>query len=202
MNCIDEIKNYAQKNDIPIITEEGSRFICDYIQKHKVKTILEIGTAIGYSAIRFAKLSDDIYVTTIEIDIDNFIKARQNIKDNGLENRVEVIHDDALTLIIEKKFDLIFIDAAKAQYVKFFEKFKKNLNDGGVIISDNLSFHGLVEKENPSCSYGTKKLLRKIKRYIKFLKENTEYETEFFKLGDGISISKKKSNKRIIKNDL
>lgn len=191
---IDEMKSYALKNDVPIMKDEGAEFICNYIRDHNVKSILEIGTAIGYSAIRFASVSPDVKVTTIEIDIDRFIKAQLNIKNAGLEDRITSIHADALTAEIEGTFDLIFIDAAKAQYIKFFEKYKNSLSHGGVIISDNLSFHGMVENIDLTHNYSTKKLIKKIRRYISFLKANSEFMTDFYKCGDGISVSYRPSH--------
>lgn len=191
MEEIAEIKNYAKKNDVPIMQDEGIDFILDYIKTHNLKKVLEIGTAIGYSSIKFAKVSDDIKVTTIEIDIDRYIKAVQNVKDNGLSERICLIHGDALSVELEDSFDLIFIDAAKAQYIKFFEKYKNNLSENGVIISDNLSFHGMVENIELTHNYSTKKLVKKIRRYINFLKANTEFMTDFYKLGDGLSVSKR-----------
>ena len=190
--CDDFIKNYAMQNEVPIMQDEGSDFICDYIKNHGVKSVLEIGTAIGYSAIRFAGLSEDIRVTTIELDDERYKAAVKNVSDKGLSDRITLIHGDALTAEIEGSFDLIFIDAAKAQYTKFFEKYKANLSEGGVIISDNLSFHGMVEDLSLTHNYSTKKLVKKIRKYIDFLKANEEFETEFFKKGDGISVSRKK----------
>ena len=128
------IKAYASREAVPIMQDEGCDFICDYIKEHNCKNILEIGTAIGYSSIRFAKISEDIHVTTIELDIDRHIKAVENFKACGLDSRITAIHDDALTCPLQGKFDLIFIDAAKAQYIKFFEKYKENLAPNGVII--------------------------------------------------------------------
>ncbi len=186
---IEEMKAFAQKNDIPIMFDDGIEFICNYIREHKIKRILEIGTAIAYSAIRFASIADDIYVTTIEIDIDRFIKAQLNIKKAGLENRITAINEDALFSQIDGEFDLIFIDAAKAQYMKFFEKYKENLAPGGVFISDNLSFHGMVENLSLTHNYSTKKLVKKIRKYIAFLKANTEFKTDFYQTGDGIAVS-------------
>ena len=190
--CDDFIKNYAMQNEVPIMQDEGSDFICDYIKSHDVKSVLEIGTAIGYSSIRFAKLSDDIRVTTIELDEERYKAAVENVAKNGLSDRITLIFGDALTAQIPGKFDLIFIDAAKAQYTKFFEKYKENLSENGVIISDNLSFHGMVEDLSLTHNYSTKKLVKKIRKYIEFLKTNEEFETEFFKKGDGISVSRRK----------
>ncbi|MBR4598736.1 MAG: class I SAM-dependent methyltransferase, partial [Treponema sp.] len=190
--CDDFIKNYAMQNEVPIMQDEGSDFICDYIKSHGVKSVFEIGTAIGYSAIRFAGLASDIRVTTIELDDERYNAAVKNVSEKGLSERITLIHGDALTAEIEGSFDLIFIDAAKAQYTKFFEKYKENLNENGVIISDNLSFHGMVEDLSLTHNYSTKKLVKKIRKYIDFLKANEEFETEFFKKGDGISVSRRK----------
>ena len=175
--------------------DEGCDFICDYILKNDVKTVLEIGTAIGYSSIRFANLKHDIHVTTIELDIERYTKANQNFKLCKLEDKITSIHDDALTHDFSEKFDLIFIDAAKAQYIKFFEKYKNNLTKNGVIISENLTFHGMVDDLTLTHNYSTKKLVKKIQKYVEFLKTNEEFETEFFEIGDRISISRKKSVK-------
>ncbi len=194
MKNITEIKDYAKKNYIPIMKDGGIDFICNFIENNNVKRILEIGTAIGYSAIRFAQCADDVFVTTIEIDLDKFIKARQNIIDNKLENRIEIINDDALVAQISGKYDLIFIDAAKAQYIHFFEKYKENLNPDGVIISDNLSFHGMVEDLSLTHNYSTKKLVKKIIKYREFLEANQEFHTDFYTCGDGISVSRRNKN--------
>ena len=188
----DLIKNYAMQNEVPIMQDEGSNFICEYIKAHGVKSILEIGTAIGYSAITFARLGPEIRVTTIEIDEERYKAAKKNIEDAGLDGRINLIFGDALLVQLEGAFDLVFIDAAKAQYIKFFEKFKSNLSENGVIVSDNLSFHGMVEDLSLTNNYSTKKLVKKIRKYIDFLKANEEFETEFFKKGDGISVSWRK----------
>lgn len=192
MQEVSEIKKYARKNQVPIMKDDGLDFICNYIREHNVKRILEIGTAIGYSAIQFAKVSSDITVVTIEREIDKVIRAKQNFHDNGLEDRITVLNEDALMLEnIPGEFDLIFIDAAKAQYIKFFEKFKVNLAPDGVIISDNLSFHGMVEDFTLTKSKDTIRMLKKIKKYVEFLKTNPDYTTEFFTVGDGISVTRK-----------
>ena len=191
MDDLLSIKAYASREAVPIMQDEGCDFICDYIKEHNCKNILEIGTAIGYSSIRFAKLADDIHVTTIELDIDRHIKAVENFKSCGLDSRITAIHDDALTCPLEGKFDLIFIDAAKAQYIKFFEKYKANLAPQGVFICDNLSFHGMVDDLTLTHNYSTVKLVKKIRKYIEFLKQNQEFSTTFYANGDGISISKR-----------
>ena len=191
MRNLDDIKLYAAKNSIPIMRDGGIDFICNYIKENNIKNILEIGTAIGFSAIEFARVAPDINVTTIELDIDRHIKALQNIHDSGLDGRIKAINADALMIQLEDTFDMIFIDAAKAQYINFFEKYKSNLAPGGVFISDNLSFHGMVDDLTLTHNYSTIKLVKKIRKYIEFLKKNSEFSTTFYAFGDGISVSKR-----------
>ena len=191
MSELSSIKIYAKKNSVPIMQDEGSDFICKYILENDVKSVLEIGTAIGYSTIKFASVKEDVQVTSVEMDIDRHIKAKQNVSDAGLEDSITLILADAGKLELDEKFDLIFIDGPKAQYIKFFEKYKHNLNENGVIVTDNLSFHGMVEDLTLIHNYSTKKLVKKIQKYIEFLENNTEFETVFYNFGDKIAVSRK-----------
>lgn len=187
------IEKYAEDNKIPIMMKDGIEFLTKYIKENNIKNILEIGTAIGYSAIKMALVDEKIKIVTLEKDKERYEIAKKNIKEFNLEKQIQVINIDALEYEEEQQYDLIFIDAAKAQYIKFFEKYKKNLKQNGTIISDNLDFHGLVKNPELTTNKNTKQLVRKINKYIEFLKENKEYKTEFISLGDGIGISKKQS---------
>ena len=189
---IKEIEEYAINNNIPIMQKDGIEFLLKYIKENNIKNILEVGTAIGYSSIRMALLDENIKVTTIERDKERYNEAVKNIECFNLKNRINIIYKDALEVELKDKFDLIFIDAAKAQNIKFFEKYKNNLNNNGTIITDNMYFHGLIFKESKDIeSRNLRQLMRKLKNYHKFLKENKEYKTEFIDLGDGIAITKK-----------
>ena len=189
---IQEIEEYAINNNIPIMQKDGIEFLLNYIKENNIKNILEVGTAIGYSSIRMALVNEDIKVTTIERDKERFDIAKNNINSFNLNNRINLIYKDALEVELNEKYDLIFIDAAKAQNIKFFEKYKNNLENNGTIITDNMYFHGLIFKDNKDIeSRNLRQLMRKLKNYHKFLKENKEYNTEFIDLGDGIAITKK-----------
>ncbi|MEE0683753.1 MAG: O-methyltransferase [Bacilli bacterium] len=190
---IREMKQYAEVNNVPIMMDEGIDFLTTFILKNHVKNILEIGTAIGYSAIMMALVDPNVKITTIERDEIRYLEALKNVKAFDLENRITLIYNDAFNVKLDEKFDLIFIDAAKAQNIKFFEMFERNLEYRGVIITDNLKFHGLVEKKEEEIkSKNLRSLVRKIKDYIDYLKTNEKYNTEFFEVGDGISVSKRK----------
>lgn len=191
MDRILDIKEYAKENNVPIMQDAGIDFMCDYIKNNNIKSILEIGSAIGYSAIRFASINDDIKVTTIERDESRYNEAVKNISSMNLDSRITIYHADALEINVNDKFDMIFIDAAKSQYIKFFLKFKNNLNDNGVIFSDNLKFHGFVDHPELTHNRNTRQLVGKIRKYVDFLKDNEEFTTSFYDIGDGVSISKK-----------
>ena len=188
-----EIKKYALDNKVPIMQDEGIDYLINYIKDNKIESILEVGTAIGYSSIMMALSNPKIKITTIERNHDSYLEAVKNIKKMKLENQITLIFKDALDVELEDKFDLIFLDAAKAQNIKFFEKFEYNLKPIGTIITDNIYFHGLVEQDESSIeSRNVRGIVRKLKNYIEFLENNKRYDTEILKIGDGISISKKK----------
>ena len=189
---INEIRAYAKEEKVPIMMDDGLKFLIEYIAKNKIQSVLEIGTAIGYSSIMMALSNPSLTITTIERDEKRYLEALKNIKKLKLEDRITLIFNDALDVSLSEKYDLILIDAAKAQSIKFFEKFEKNLNPSGTIITDNLKFHGLVDKDEEEIeSRNLRALVRKIKEYISFLKGNINYKTDFYELGDGISVSKR-----------
>ena len=192
MGSLTEIENYAKKENIPIMQKDGIQFLEKYIKENNIKRILEIGSAIGYSAIKMSEVDKNIKITTIERDKERYKLAIKNIKEMNKKSQINIILDDAFNVELSDKYDLIFIDAAKAQNIKFFEKFKVNLEPNESIITDNLNFHGLTENPEKIKSKNLKALVKKINIYKEFLKENKEFKTEFIDIGDGISISKRK----------
>ena len=190
-----EMEEYAKEHNVPIIEKESIAFIIKFIKANNIKDILEIGSAIGYSAILMASVNEDVKLTTIERDEVRYMECLKNVKKCNLQDRINVVYQDALEVNLSGvSYDLIFIDAAKGQYTKFFEKYKYFLKPGGVIISDNLKFHGHVGNRNNIANRNLKQLVGKIENYIDFLKDNEEFETKFYDVGDGLSVSIKKND--------
>ena len=191
---LEEIEVNARERKIPIMLHDGMEYLCEYIKNNNITRILEIGSAIGYSAINMALVSDNIHITTIEKDSTRYMEAVSNISKFGLEDRINIILDDALNTEINGMFDMIFIDASKGNNINFFEKYKKNLDKGGVIITDNLLFHGLVDDDSKIMTKNQMGIVKKIRAFREFLDNNMEFNTEYVMVGDGISISKRSDN--------
>lgn len=192
MTLIEEMEEYALINDVPIMQKEGISFMCSFIKDHNIKNILEIGSAIGYSAISMAMVEPDIHITTIERDDLRYNKAVEYIKRSGLEQQITIIHEDALETEVSGTYDMLFIDAAKAQYIKFFERYEPLLKEKGYVITDNLKFHGFVEHPELIQSRNLRGLVRKISNFVEYLKQREDFETIFYDFGDGVGISMKK----------
>lgn len=197
-NLLLELHQYGLNNNVPIIQDEGLDELLNLIDKINPKRILEIGSAIGYSAIVMA-LNSKGEIETIERNELMYKKALENIRLANLEDRITIYKGDAVEFDVSElkgNYDLIFIDAAKAQYKRFFLKYSELLNKNGYIFTDNLSFHGYVEKYHDGSLEGVSKdlraLVRKIDNYNNWLKEYDLFETEFIQKGDGIAISRKK----------
>ncbi len=192
-SMIKEIKEYAKREDVPIMLDDGINFLTTFIIKHQVKTVLEIGTAIGYSAIMMALSSPNLKVVTIERDEERYLEALNNIKKFNLEDRITPIFKDALDVELTEKFDLIFLDGAKGKNIDFIEHFEKNLESDGYFVTDNINFHGYVAKDESEIkSRNLRGLVRKIKNYIEYLKNSEKYETRFYDIGDGIAVTSRK----------
>ena len=187
-----DMEEYAKENRVPIMLPDGIDYLCNYIKEHDIKRILEIGSAIGYSAIRMASVNDDIHIVTIEKDETRYNEAVKNIDKYNLSDRINIILDDALNTKIDGEFDLIFIDASKGNNINFFKKYSANLSKYGIIITDNLFFHGLVQDESLIKTKNQRGIVRKIKEFINFLDTNEDFVTEYISVGDGIAISKRK----------
>lgn len=185
----EELRDYAFIHDVPIIKDEGLALLRQLLMIKNPSRVLEIGSAIGYSALNMARYSN-AFIDTIEINPESYNYAVETVNRTEYKDRINLILGDALLVSLDNEYDFIFIDAAKAQYIKFFEKFKRNLKKGGIIFTDNLIFHDLVVSEIHSRNL--RQLVRKIKKYNSFVVEQEDFFTYIYNIGDGIAISIKK----------
>lgn len=185
----------AEANDLktPIIREDAINFMIQFIKASKIKKVLEIGSAIGYSAIMIATYTD-AEVFTIERDELSYLRAKNNIKKANLEDKITIVNQDAVEYQMSEdyKCDLLFIDASKSSYVRFFEKYQKHLSKNGIIISDNLLFHGMVEHPEVIESKNKRQLVRKINNFNEYIVKHPDYDSYIYEIGDGISVSIRK----------
>lgn len=191
---LEEIKNEAIKNHVPILQDVSLDLIEVILKIKKPNKILEIGTAVGYSAIKFSKYLDgeNSKIKTIELKEEMYNTAIKNINAMNLNEKIEVIHADAtkyLSTIDEKKetFDVIFIDAAKGQYLVFLEEAIRLANNNAVIIADNVYFHGRVL--NGYNEHRHRTATNRLKEYIRIVNEDERLKSTVLNVGDGVAIS-------------
>ena len=188
MKTFKEIEEYAAKNFVPIARKDFVEYFKELIIKNNYHDILEIGSAIGYTTVNLALL-ENVYVTTIEYNDARYELCMENIKDFNVEDNVLAIHDDALNVFISQKFDVIFIDAAKAKNIKFFEKYEVNLKENGIIIIDNIELNDFKKNVSPKKAKFYEGKINELKEYLASL---TNYDVRYSEIGDGIAILKKK----------
>ena len=190
---LEEIANRAREGYIPIIRDNTAQALINVCKEKSPKKILEIGTAIGYSGLLMLQ-NCQAYLYTIEKDEQRLAEAEKNFKLFGQEARVKLILDDAL-IALEKlcndneKFDLIFLDGAKGQYIKYYPLIKKLLNRDGILFTDNIYMHGMVKSEG-KIAHKHRSMVVNLRKYIELLKNDKDFTTNFYDIDDGYSISK------------
>lgn len=182
-DLISDMERFAKKENVPIMQKESLDYLISFIKQHDIKSVLEVGTAIGYSTILIKEVVNNI--TSIERDEERYNIAVKNVELSNLNN-ITLIKGDALDITITDKFDLIFIDAAKGKNKDFLDKFKSNLNENGYIIIDNMDFHGLVGKSMTIEKRRLRSLVKKIENFIKYMEEQTEFKVTKIDKGDGL----------------
>ena len=190
---LEKIKQKAIEEHIPIIMDDTLEVIEKYLKENKPHKILEIGTAVGYSAICFTEiLAEDGQIDTIERDSERVKEAKENIKKAEVENKINIYEGDAVEILptLKNKYDVIFIDAAKGKYPFFLKEALRMLNTNGIIFADNILYKGYVMSDYNKHKQRT--AVRNLREYIKEVNENPELETEILEVGDGLAISKKK----------
>ncbi|ECH7000241.1 O-methyltransferase [Listeria monocytogenes] len=191
----EELEAYAKENEVPIMEPDSLYCLLQILDIQKPKRILELGTAIGYSALKMADKLPDAEIITVERDEERYEQAIHNIQRYGANDRVKVLLTDAIEgaeeILAHGPFDAIFIDAAKAQYEKFFHIYTDSLAENGVIYSDNVLFKGLALDMTPE-KQRKLRVARKMRHFNDFLVTHPDFETTTIPLGDGLSISKRK----------
>lgn len=187
---LEALRQEGQEKNVPIIHREVGEFIKAILKIKKAENILEIGSAIGFSSIFFASCTKDSKITTIEIDEEMAKIARGNIIKYGYEDRIKLIEADALEAIpkLEDKYDFVFIDAAKGQYINFFNLVEDKLQPGAIIISDNILFRGMVGDDD-LVKRRKITIVKRLRQYLDDLLKNKSYTSSFLQIGDGIALT-------------
>lgn len=191
---LEKIKQKALDDHIPIIMDDTLAVIEKYLNENKPEKILEIGTAVGYSAICFTEvLSENGTIDTIERDTERVKEAKENIKLAEVEEKINIFEGDAVEILptLGNKYDVVFIDAAKGKYPFFLKEALRMIKPNGIIFADNILYKGYVMSDYNKHKQRT--AVRNLREYIKEVSENPNLETEILEVGDGLAISKIKS---------
>ncbi len=196
INSLHQLQEYAHENYVPIIRDESARFLQEQIALLKPERILEIGTAIGYSSTLMAKASPNSKITTIEINEDSYKMALETFKNNNISSKVEAILADARKVLqnfVEdnRKFDFIFLDGPKGQYINYLPLCKQLLEKGGVLFADNVFLHGWV-KSTETIKHKHRAMVMNLRKYLEAITNDNQLETVIYEIEDGIAVSKKK----------
>lgn len=188
---IGEIRKDALANGIPVMKEDGIRFLTDLLRKDgNIRRVLEIGTAVGYSAICMAMVREDIVIDTVEIDPVRASEARKNIRACGMADRIYVHCCDGADYLTMTAYDLIFIDGPKSQYGRYLSHYMDNTHRGTVFVFDNLAFHGIVDDNSLSENRSTIQMAHKIKAFREALLNDERFKTDYYpEAGDGIAVA-------------
>lgn len=187
---LSELRKDAESRDIPILTIDTERLMTVLLKMHRPKRILEIGTAVGYSAIHFASILDSVEIVSLEVSEKMVEEALKNIKRAGLSERINVLFGDAGETLnsLESQFDMIFIDAAKGQYKLFFDLCQKFMSAGSVIVSDNVLYKGMTAS-NDFLIKRKRTIVKRMRDYLKYITECDKVDTVVLTVGDGVAVS-------------
>lgn len=190
-----EMEQFAKENHVPIMELAGIESLNQLLRIQNPKTILEIGTAIGYSAMRMAEALPAVEIVTIERDEARVGYAREFLARSAVADRITLIEGDALEVDVESirsSFDAVFIDAAKGQYQKFFEKYSPLVPSGGVLYIDNMYMHGLSDLDIKEVPKRKRTMIRNLKTFSEWIMNHPDYTSAFFPVGDGLLICLKR----------
>jgi predicted O-methyltransferase YrrM len=186
------VEEFARENKVPILDPYSANLLEQIMVMLKPKRVLEIGTAVGYSSIRIARLlGRQTTFHTIEKSKDNILLAKENINKASLQNKIKIIEGDALRILpqLKKKYDLIFLDADKEDYKRLFDYSMLLLKKGGVVFIDNLLWHGYVASKNVPVKY--KNSTKHIKEFNRIFMMQPSLHSIIIPVGDGVGIGVK-----------
>lgn len=188
-----KMEQYAKEHNVPIMDLVGIETLLSYVRLKKPKRILEVGTAIGYSAIRMALACETAEIISIERDEERYNIAKDNVKNLCLESRITLLFGDANELQGQVEdyapYDFIFIDAAKGQYQNFFDHYSSMLSEDGIIVTDNVLFRGYVADESGLESRRLRSLVKKIRSFNEYMMQHPDYQSSILPVGDGMMVS-------------
>ncbi len=196
-NLIETIKQKALEDKVPIMEDESLKYVVSFLKENNITSLLEIGTAVGYSSICFASSNPKLRIVTLEIDEKRYNIAQKNISLANLEDRITAILTDAREYGLDEKFDVLFLDGPKAHNQQLFERYLKNLKDDGTIIVDNVYFHGYIDSPELIKKKRLRPLVRKLAKFREDMLNHPDFASEYLEIGDGLLICRRR-----IKNEL
>lgn len=191
MEELDTLEKFARENHIPVLLDDSAKFLAKFVKDKQFQNILEIGTAVGYSGSIMLLASPNAYLTTIEINEESFNKAITTFKTLNLSSRVQQLLGDGFEHITKlneqgKKYDLIFLDGPKGQYLKYYTVLLQMLTDGGCLLVDNVLFHGLV-RSNEDVGHKKRAMVTKLRKFMNEIETRQDLTTTIHPIGDGIA---------------
>lgn len=191
MEELDTLEKFARENHIPVLLDDSAKFLAKFVKDKQFQNILEIGTAVGYSGSIMLLASPNAYLTTIEINEESFNKATTTFKSLSISDRVEQLLGDGFEHITKlneqgKKYDLIFLDGPKGQYLKYYTVLLQMLTDGGCLLVDNVLFHGLV-RSTEDVGHKKRAMVTKLRKFMQEIETRPDLNTTIHPIGDGIA---------------
>ena len=188
------LRDYANEHRVPILRRDAAAFLRTLVSLKKPSRILEVGTAIGYSAILMSKSSPESHIDTVEIDADSVVLARQNIKKAGAESQIRVIAGDGNEVLaaLTKPYDMIFMDAAKGQYIHLYDDAMRLLNKGGLLVCDNCIFYGKVLDKPEDAPHKHRTIVTNLRAFLERIMQDSALDASLLDVGDGMAIACKK----------
>ena len=189
MKSFYELEEYALVKDVPIMQKEGIEYLIDELNKRNAESVLEIGSAIGYSSLMMATHVKGLHVDTIERDEQRVKEAEENIVKAEVKDKINIYAGDAVEVLptLNEKYDVVFIDAAKGKYPFFLKEALRMIKPEGIIFADNILYKGYVMSDYNKHKQRT--AVRNLREYIKEVSENPNLETEILEVGDGLAVS-------------